>query len=418
MKSFKILGKNKATQGMAVEIADYLLKRGIHLGTETATEVAQEGSTIAGAQIANKMEKDEWAYNKKEVGDRLKDTAVSSALTFGAMGLTGDAVNIGNAARQQYNDTVNIGRAAKDNGIEQDIINTGAKRDESTSAYKYAQKMQQKQNKGADLSDWNVGRQYQKNIKAMDAENALIDGLSHVTGIDTQIHDDMGGVNGQFTSDNGQQRVDISSNGDTSIPATAKHEFTHVFEQNAPTEYNTFKNYIIEAAAETNSDALNARLDSLRNTYEQRGLQYTEQLLQDEVAAELTNTFLTNPGSIEKIASGNTNLADKIINSIRTAKAKVKDRFYLPYANKQGVQITYAQLNKAEQLWNNALRQAADNKQKTVDNNSNTRFMLAGKNANTADFQALQNAQQLEAKNVDAETIWKETGWLSPSKKK
>jgi hypothetical protein len=71
---------------------------------------------------------------------------------------------------------------------------------------------------------------------------------------------------------------------------------------------------------------------------------------------------LTNPNSIQKIASGNTNLADKIVSSIRTAKAQIKDKFSSPYANKQGVEMTYSQLNEAEKLWNNALQQTAENK--------------------------------------------------------
>lgn len=101
-KSVQILKNNPLTGEASKRLSQYLIEKGLSLGNETLQEVLQEGSTIAGAQIANKIDKGEWAYSGGEVADRLKDTAISSALSFGIAGLPSTAI-----------DSTNIYRAGK-----------------------------------------------------------------------------------------------------------------------------------------------------------------------------------------------------------------------------------------------------------------------------------------------------------------
>nr|DAH93427.1 MAG TPA: chromosome segregation protein [Caudoviricetes sp.] len=101
-KSVRILKNNPLTGEASKRLSQYLIEKGLSLGNETLQEVLQEGSTIAGAQIANKIDKGEWAYSGGEVADRLKDTAVSSALSFGVAGLPSTVI-----------DSTNIYRAGK-----------------------------------------------------------------------------------------------------------------------------------------------------------------------------------------------------------------------------------------------------------------------------------------------------------------
>ena len=91
-KSFKILKKSGAAKNLTEEIGQELLRRGIDVASETAQEVAQEGATIAGAQLGQKLESGNWQYTGDEIKDRLLDTARSSALSFAAMNVPG-AVN-------------------------------------------------------------------------------------------------------------------------------------------------------------------------------------------------------------------------------------------------------------------------------------------------------------------------------------
>lgn len=85
LDAYKATRASGATKGFAKRILDELVDRGVDIAKETAQEVAQEGVTIAGVQAASKMDKGEYAYNAGEVGERLWDTAKSSALSFGIM---------------------------------------------------------------------------------------------------------------------------------------------------------------------------------------------------------------------------------------------------------------------------------------------------------------------------------------------
>lgn len=179
-KAYTVLGKNPATQNGAKLLMNYALRAGLSLGNEVAQETAQDGVTIAGVQAANKIEKGEWAYDAKEVTGRLGDTALSSTLTFGAMGLPGHFKNLGMAAKNNYDNVSSIGRDFKNMGEVQSVIDTGIKSDKATGAYKYADKMQQKQAAGKELSDWNVGRQWNKNIRAIQSENDFAAAMSNI----------------------------------------------------------------------------------------------------------------------------------------------------------------------------------------------------------------------------------------------
>jgi len=92
LKSFKVLNKSGANQEAADLVWQELLRRGINVVGETAQEVAQEGATITGAQLGQKLESGNWQYTADEVKNRLLDTAGSSALSFGVLNVPG-AVN-------------------------------------------------------------------------------------------------------------------------------------------------------------------------------------------------------------------------------------------------------------------------------------------------------------------------------------
>ena len=98
-KSVQILKNNPLTGNASKKLSQYLVDRALSLGNETLQEVLQEGSTVAGAQIANKIDKGQWAYSSGEVIDRLKDTAASSALSFGVAGLPSTILDSANIHR-------------------------------------------------------------------------------------------------------------------------------------------------------------------------------------------------------------------------------------------------------------------------------------------------------------------------------
>ncbi len=91
--AYKSVGKKEATQSVAKLIAKELADRGVDVFKETAQEVAQEGITVGGIQLASKLDKGEYAYSAEDVAKRLLDTAESSALSFGMMNVPATARN-------------------------------------------------------------------------------------------------------------------------------------------------------------------------------------------------------------------------------------------------------------------------------------------------------------------------------------
>ena len=92
--AFKVLNKSGATSTVAEKIFQELIDRGVDVAKETLQEVTQEGVTMGGAEIAHRMDKGEGLYTLSDVGERLSDTAKSSALAFGMMNVPATITNV------------------------------------------------------------------------------------------------------------------------------------------------------------------------------------------------------------------------------------------------------------------------------------------------------------------------------------
>ena len=101
LDAYKITSATGATKSFTKRVLKELADRGIDVAKETAQEVAQEGVTIAGTQIASKHDKGEYAYSAEDVAKRLLETAQSSALSFGMMNVPAVAKNTVSIAKDQ-----------------------------------------------------------------------------------------------------------------------------------------------------------------------------------------------------------------------------------------------------------------------------------------------------------------------------
>lgn len=93
VKSFKVLDKVGADDAFKDIVKKEIARRGVSVAKETAQEVAQEGVTMYGVQKATEMDTGKGAFTTKDVVERLGDTAVSSALSFGVMNVPGGVHN-------------------------------------------------------------------------------------------------------------------------------------------------------------------------------------------------------------------------------------------------------------------------------------------------------------------------------------
>ena len=105
-KSFQILQKSGASQSLLQKIGGEVLRRAGSVGSETLQEMAQEGVAIAGVQAGSKLDKGEWAYSGEEVLDRIGQTGISSALSFGMLNVPGAVYSGGRLAQTGMNNWV------------------------------------------------------------------------------------------------------------------------------------------------------------------------------------------------------------------------------------------------------------------------------------------------------------------------
>ena len=150
VKSFKILKNNPATEAAADSLGKRLFDMGVDItksvGKETAQEVAQEGSTIAGTQFATKHDTGEWAYDTSEVLGRLGDTAKSSALSFGVMNVPHATVGTYNAVRANK-----IG--SNYSGDISALVDEGLQSDQNSESYKIASRLKTRLDNGGKVSN-------------------------------------------------------------------------------------------------------------------------------------------------------------------------------------------------------------------------------------------------------------------------
>ena len=180
LDSYKVLRASGATQGAADALWKKLLDMGVDkavgVGKETLEEVGQEFSTITGAQVASMLDKGEWAYGGDEVAERLGDTALSSALSFGLLTAPGAAFNA-TGITMDHKAADNLGKQYKEmtNGriSAEDLIAEGLTHNKTSDAYKVAADVQKKMDAGEAVTDADIGLMVAANERANRAEEKL-----------------------------------------------------------------------------------------------------------------------------------------------------------------------------------------------------------------------------------------------------
>lgn len=162
VKGFKVLDATGADDTLMKRLGKELLAKGIDVAKETGQEVLQEGLAIGGESLASKYDTGKWAYTWDEAGERLKDTAIDSALAFSALNVPATAKNFYQTGRDYQ-----AGSAIKDMGDDtvQAIIEEGLATPEDSDAHKKALELKQKLDNGGQVTPLEVTDMYRQNIK-------------------------------------------------------------------------------------------------------------------------------------------------------------------------------------------------------------------------------------------------------------
>lgn len=172
------------------------------------------------------------------------------------------------------------------------------------------------------------------------------------------------------------------------------HELTHHMETSGL--YGRFSDAALRFVAED----MGADVDALRRTviedYAKAGVALDEDGATRELVAKFAEEKLfTDEATVRRLLAQDRNLFQRIYDWLRDTAAKLTGT------------PEQRRLIDAQNLYERALRQAAAGTQ-----GSGKQLLYAGKNAKTADLNALSRAATMEAENTDAQTIRRETGWF------
>ncbi len=136
---------NGASDNVLKIIGAEILKRAKNTTFETTEEVLQEIVTIAGEDVAYKVDKGEHLYTTDEIKERLGETAETSFMGFGAMNVPAVAFNTTRAVRSNYIEEkiANLGKESRNEVQYQ--IEKGLKQTEGTTAQKLATELKDKE---------------------------------------------------------------------------------------------------------------------------------------------------------------------------------------------------------------------------------------------------------------------------------
>lgn len=172
------------------------------------------------------------------------------------------------------------------------------------------------------------------------------------------------------------------------------HELTHHMETSGL--YGKFSDAALRFVAED----MGADVDALRRTviedYAKAGVALDEDGATRELVAKFAEEKLfTDEATVRRLLAQDRNLFQRIYDWLRDTAAKLTGT------------PEQRRLIDAQNLYEKALRQAEAGTQ-----GNGKQLLYAGKNAKTADLNALSRAATMEAEGTDAQTIRRETGWF------
>lgn len=183
-------------------------------------------------------------------------------------------------------------------------------------------------------------------------------------------------ANGQY--DPSTKTLDLSMKSENPLLVVAKHEITHMLQQQSPKLYREYKDFVISTMQEASKEGYEARFNSIKSLHERAGLEISKREIEDEIVADATELFLTNQDAINALAKENPTLGQKILDIIREFIKKVDDAIQGTTSKLMSIE----QLRTAEQLWVNALNDVIENKQGNVAEGEAAVTQLSIKNNN------------------------------------
>lgn len=170
------------------------------------------------------------------------------------------------------------------------------------------------------------------------------------------VADNLGPFDGMFK--NGT--IYIASDAEKPAMVIFKHEMTHDLQLSAPAEYTKLRDFVKQEAE--NSPYFDEFKKNVMYSYEQAGQKLSENDFWDEFTAQVSENFLVDHESIQRLTQREPNVAKRIYNWIKE-KLHRAELSHTRYYNEAGsMMLGENVLEKAEKLYRKALKSAAEGK--------------------------------------------------------
>lgn len=219
------------------------------------------------------------------------------------------------------------------------------------------------------------------NKKAMDgrqwASVGTMKAFAQATGVNVVFYESQANERGEYEGANGFYKngtlyLDINAGrdrvamGETAILKTAAHEITHYIKEGSPEQYEVLKNFVVEKLTREKGISF----DDLVTDKQRRepGLSYEEAV--DEVVADACEMMLKDSKAVEQLAQENRSLAERIRQWIRKWVRSLKAAMEGLTADRPESRAMMQYAQELQEIWDNALVDAARNGRGTVQENA------------------------------------------------
>lgn len=195
-----------------------------------------------------------------------------------------------------------------------------------------------------------------ENTNLSETEEKMLESFAKTAGVDIIMSDD-NNVNGLYS----KGKIYISNTADNPAMVVLLHEYTHHLEDTAPAAYAAYRNEVIKFLK--NSEKYDEIADDIRALYNKNNVKLTEEGLMNEVAANATEAFLSDPEGWQQTLSENKTFLQKLVDFISDFVEYLKTEFGGNNISDEGAKLiseNEAALRKLQKLYTEAMNEAND----------------------------------------------------------
>lgn len=253
------------------------------------------------------------------------------------------------------------------------------------------------------------------------ADLAVLKTMAKVTGVDIYFYETAVDGGGKYQGANGFYRkgsiyLDVHamaerSSEESAVLLAAAHEMTHYLRQNNEQGYTQLRDFVVEHLMEDGVDIEELAHEKIAR--EKNNTDFTMDDAMEEVIADSCELMLEDTRLPDIMARENPSLLEQIRDWLKDFTQKLRTAFMGVEAKHTEAQAMLKYADELQQLWDNAMAEAVRNSETARESeNKKEKHSYAGRNARTADMEALARAEEMERNGEDWDTIRQETGWF------